>query len=82
MKVLYAITAPFAVLSQRAERKASVAGLLGASILNLAMMDDNERKEVKIVLGVIIGATHRLSVRGMCAGVGHGILGLFTVLGK
>lgn len=79
--MLPTVTAAFAILSQSAEIKASGAGLLGASILYLAMIDDNERKEVKIVC-VIIVVTHRLSVRGMCAGVGHGIPGFFTVLGK
>lgn len=42
-------------MSQRAEIKASVAGLLEASILYLAMIDDNERKEGEIVFCVIIG---------------------------
>lgn len=42
-------------MSQRAEIKASVAGLIEANVLYLAMIDDNERKEVKIVFYVIIG---------------------------
>lgn len=41
--------------SERAEIKASVAGLIEANVLYSAMIDDNERKEVKIVFYVIIG---------------------------
>lgn len=80
--MLYTNAAAFAITSQRAEIKASGAAFLGASVLYLALIGDNERKEVKIVLCVIIIVTHRLSARGMCVGVGHGILGFFSVLGK
>lgn len=49
------ITVASATMSQRAEIKALVAGLIEASILYLTMIDDNERKEVKIVFYIIIG---------------------------
>lgn len=60
------------VMSQRSEIKASVAGLLEANILYLAMIDDNERKRRLCFVSFFV--THRLSVRGMCVGVDHGIL--------
>lgn len=42
-------------MKQRAEIKALVANLIETSILYLAMIGDNERKEVKIVFYSIIG---------------------------
>lgn len=42
-------------MKQRAEIKALVAGLIEASILYLAMISNNERKEEKIVFCSIIG---------------------------
>ena len=42
-------------MSQGAEIKALVAGLIEASILYVAMTDDNERKEVKTIFRIING---------------------------
>lgn len=42
-------------MSQGAEIKALVAGVIEASILYVAMIDDNERKEVKTIFHIIIG---------------------------
>lgn len=44
-------------MSQRAEIKALIAGLIEARILYLAMIDDNERREVKFCFIVLLVVT-------------------------
>lgn len=50
IKVLLSVTVEPAITSQRTDIKALVTDLIEASALYLAMIDDNERKEAKIVL--------------------------------
>lgn len=57
-------------MSQRAEIKASVAGLIEANVLYLAVIDDNERKEVKILSYVVIGRYSWTLSQGYVCGYG------------
>lgn len=50
IKVLLSVTVEPAIRSQRTDIKALVTDLIEASVLYLSMVDDNERKEAKIVL--------------------------------
>lgn len=52
--MLQNIAGASAIRSQRAEIKPSVAGLIEAKVLYSAVIDDNERREVKIVFYIII----------------------------
>lgn len=50
IKVLLSVTVEPAIRSHRTDIKALVTDLIEASVLYLSMVDDNERKEAKIVL--------------------------------